>query len=245
MSKRCVGCGSLLQSYDVSKPGYIPDTVESPRYCMRCFRIIHYNDRIPMVLDNINNKVLDKVNEDIKAYKFFLVDLLNINNEVIDTFKKIKGNKMLLISKFDIIPRSFRKGKIFEFLRDVYDIKDDIDFVSSKNNFNVRVIYNVLDEKNVKKAYVLGYTNSGKSNLINSLCNKMDVPSEITTSNMPNTTLDFIDIGIDGYQIIDSPGFIMSNTFYKDNDYALIDRINSKNVLSPITYQTKDRKSVV
>ena len=245
MNKRCVGCGALLQSYDQSKPGYIPESVDSPRYCMRCFRIIHYNDRIPMNLGNIKDVVLDKVNGDSKAFKLFLVDLLNINSEIIDTFMKINGNKMLLISKFDIVPKSVKKSKIVEFLYDVYGIKDDIDFVSSKNNFNVRVIYNVLNETGFKKAYVLGYTNSGKSNLINALCNKMDLPGNITTSNTPNTTLDFIDIGVEGYEIFDTPGFVMSDTFYKENDYDLIDRINPKGVISPVTYQMKEDTRLV
>lgn len=244
MNRKCIGCGATLQSQDKNKPGYIIETLDNPKYCMRCFRIIHYNDKMPIELENINNLVLDKVNKD-KALKFFLIDLLNINKETINTFNQIKGNKILLLGKMDIIPKSIKKQRIIDFLNTEYGIKDKIDFVSSKKNYNTGFIYKILEENNLEKAYVLGYTNSGKSNLINELCKKMDRDVIITTSNIPNTTLDFLDIDIEDKHIIDTPGFNLDNTFYNSAEFDLIDRINPKVVMSPLTYQLKEDTRIV
>ena len=244
MNKKCIGCGAPFQHSFKDKPGYVPENLDNPKYCMRCFRIMHYNDKLPIELQNINNIVLDKVNKD-QGIKFFLVDLLNINEETMSTFKQIKGDKILLIGKMDIIPKSIKKPKIIDFLNKEYGITEPIDFVSSKKNYNTGFIYKVLEENNLKKAYVLGYTNSGKSNLINELCHKMDRDIVITTSNIPNTTLDFLDIDIQDKHIIDTPGFILNNTFYDNNEYDLIDRINPKDVMSPLTYQLKEDTRIV
>ena len=43
MNKICFGCGIKLQSTDKEKLGYVPEKkLESSKYCMRCFRMMHY-----------------------------------------------------------------------------------------------------------------------------------------------------------------------------------------------------------
>ena len=42
MSKKCKGCGVLLQQDDKNAIGYTPKI--SGDYCQRCFRITHYDD---------------------------------------------------------------------------------------------------------------------------------------------------------------------------------------------------------
>ena len=48
--------------------------------------------------------------------------------------------------------------------------------------------------KNSSNVYFVGYTNSGKSTLINKIIyNYSDISSMITTSSLPNTTIDTIE----------------------------------------------------
>ena len=43
--KRCIGCGAVLQTKNEKSIGYIPkEKKESAKLCLRCFRILHYND---------------------------------------------------------------------------------------------------------------------------------------------------------------------------------------------------------
>ena len=123
MSKKCIGCGTTLQSGNQKEKGYIrEDKITDSSYCERCFKIIHYNEKIITNLDNINNYILEEVNKKAK-YVYFLVDLLNINNETMNTFKSITTPKTLIISKLDIIPRSIKENKITSWLKEQYNIK--------------------------------------------------------------------------------------------------------------------------
>ncbi len=245
--KKCSGCGVTLQYTDKDKLGYIPEhKYKEAAYCERCFKLTHYNNSVVIPLKDINDKIIKEINKNNKSV-FYLLDFLNINNETIETFKKLNTNKALVINKLDIIPRSIKLNKIKEWLKKEYDIEENIIFTSSNKDINTTTITNIMEKEHIKESYIVGYTNSGKSTLINNLCNKFNpMNNHITTSLLPNTTLDFIKIKLTkDITIIDSPGFTLKETFYKDNELDLIKRINPKKFIKPITYQTKPLTSLV
>lgn len=247
MNKTCKGCGSILQTEKTSEPGYIPSNkYNDSSYCERCFKIMHYNEKIVTELPNINNYIIEEVNKNAK-YVYFLIDFLNINKETINTFKKINVPKTLLISKLDIIPKSIKDNKIITLLKNEYGIKENIIFQSTKKNINTRALTNNLLDNKINEVYILGYTNAGKSSLINKLSNLNNITNqELTTSLIPNTTVDFIKINInDNLTIIDSPGFTLENTLYNQDDFQLIKKINPKVFLKPTTYQVKEISSII
>ncbi|MGN1371455.1 MAG: GTPase [Candidatus Coprovivens sp.] len=244
MNKKCIGCGSILQTENPKEKGYIiKDKIKDSKYCERCFKIIHYNEKIITDLENINDYIIKEVNKKAK-YVYFLVDFLNINKETINVFKKIKVPKSLIISKLDIIPKSIKKNKITTWLKEEYGIKEEILFQSSKKNINTKSLLANLESKNIKEVYILGFTNAGKSTLINNLTSATN-ENKITTSSIPNTTIDFINIKLDNITIIDSPGFTSNNTFYEPNEFDLIKRIMPRTFLKPITYQVKPISSIL
>lgn len=247
MNKKCIGCGSVLQTTSKKAKGYIKEEkINDSKYCERCFKIIHYNEKIVTELENINDYIIKEVNKKAE-YVYFLIDFLNLNNETISTFNKIKVPKTLIISKLDIIPKSIKDTKIINFLKEIYNIKEDIIFQSTKRNINTRRIITSLESSNIKEAYILGYTNAGKSTLLNKLSEINNIKDkQITTSLIPNTTVDFIKIKLtDNLSIIDSPGFILNKTLYKSNEFDLIKKINPKTFLKPTTYQLKDIASII
>ncbi len=248
MNNKCHGCGATLQSTNKDKIGYIPQEKlkDNSIYCERCFKITHYNEKLTIPLDGINNHIIEEINKN-KKYVFFLVDFLNINNETMNTFKKINNNKTLVISKLDIIPRSIKQPVITNWLKEEYGITENIIFISSKKSLNTGSITNILERKNEKEAYILGYTNAGKSTLINKLCTENEIKNNmITTSQIPNTTIDFIKIKLnDNITIYDSPGFTSKKTIYEENEYDLINRMNPKVFLKPITHQMKENTNIV
>ena len=238
MTKKCLGCGITLQSINKLGLGYCPKNISEALYCERCFKIIHYKKIDVATLPKDSNKIISIVNK--KAlYTFFLIDFLNINSEIISKFKEITTPKTLIISKCDVIPKSIKLSKISNYLQKEYDIADNILFISSKKAKNLSRIVNILEKEKVKTAYIMGFTNAGKSTLINALYEKYtSYKSRITTSLIPNTTLDFINVNInDDLTLVDTPGFILNNSFYQTDDISLIKRIEPKNYLKPITYQ--------
>ena len=238
-TKKCFGCGAIIQCEDDSKTGYVPpQKINDANYCQRCFKLKNYNEKVLSEVIVNEDEVIDIVNNS-KSYVFFLIDFLNISDETINTFKKIKSKKTLVISKSDLIFKDIKLDKLINNLKSIYNIDNDIIFLSSKKNYNVNSLFKILDLNNTKSCYILGFTNAGKSTLINNL--KKD--NKILESSMPNTTLDFIKIKINDYEIIDTPGFNFKNTFYKDNEYNLIKRINPVYFVSPINYQVKENQN--
>ncbi len=237
---KCLGCGAILQSTDTQKTGYIiKEKITTSKYCERCYKIIHYNEKKATHLPHINEYILKEVNEHAE-FVYFMVDILNINTETMNTYHQIKKPKSLIISKLDIIPKSIKKEKIKKWLNATYQITDKVFFQSSKKNLNNRSLLKNIEEKNFKTCHIIGYTNSGKSSLINKLCEINNVNHELTTCLIPNTTIDFIKIKLNEHiTIIDSPGFTLKNPIYKDDDFELIEAINPRKPLSPITYQVK------
>lgn len=242
MNKKCVGCGAVLQCEDENKLGYVrKDKIATAKYCERCFKINNYNLKSITTLENINSYILDELNK--KAdYVYFMVDYLNINSETINTYKLIKANKTLIISKLDVIPKSIKCSSITSYLKDYYNINDRIIYQSSKKSLNTNEVINSIVNNKAKSVYLVGYTNSGKTSLINTLIENKD---KLTTSNNLNTTIDFIKINLNGNNIIDSPGFTYRDSFYKNDEFDLIKRANPRTFLKPRTYQTKDNLNLI
>lgn len=214
---KCVGCGIKLQNKNVNEVGYTPDLKNE--LCERCFKLKNYNVLTNKGINIDNDKLINKINE-LNSCVLFLVDFINLDSEVIDAYKKIKSKKILIITKADIIPKNIKYQKLIQNIKNIYEIKEDLILTSSKTKLNIKTITKIcLEEKNICLA---GFTNAGKSSLINAL-----VGSDITVSKKSNTTQDFIKLNVDGINIYDAPGF-MSN----------INRENiPRSIIRPITYQ--------
>lgn len=246
MTKKCLGCGISLQSQDSNAQGYIPENkIKDGKYCERCFKIINYNTRIVTKLPNINKYIIDYLNK--KKHKvYFMIDFLSISNETMNTFKKLKCSKSLIISKLDIIPNSIKESIIKKSLQKTYDIQEDIWFLSAVKKINTNSLINDMVNNNHQEAYLVGYTNSGKSTLLNKICEQNKIKREhITTSSVPNTTIDFMAIPINDITIYDSPGFTYEKTLYEEDEFALIKRSNSEKLLKPRTYQVKPNTIII
>jgi len=211
MNKKCIGCGLTLQDSNKDEKGYTPNI--DKEYCMRCFRLKNYGEKDYTEKVDENSTIL-KVNKS-RGITFFLIDYLNINNYTLDIFKKIKIPKVLVVSKCDTLRKDMKFSKIVKWLEKVYDIRDEVLFISNKNDFRSANILKYMDKINIKTCFIMGITNAGKSTLINSILKKNNINKEIVTSNKPNTTLDFIKFKIDDYIIYDTPGFDYLSLNYK------------------------------
>ena len=215
MIKKCLGCGVTLQDTDDSALGYTPKL--SNDLCMRCFKLKHYGENLNNSKVQDNASIINYINK-TKATVLFLVDFLNINNEIIEYFKKIKNSKYLVITKSDIIPKNIIKSKLVENIKRVYEINEDIILCSALSKENINVLLNIAEDTRVM---LCGLTNMGKSSLINKM-----IGSDITVSNKENTTQEFIEVA----SFIDAPGFVSN---YK----VLV----AKTEIKPITYQLKSK----
>lgn len=233
---KCIGCGVLIQNEDKNAPGYVPSLKNDAMYCARCFKIIHYNKHENEFAPADTLQIVKKINK-FNGLTFFLVDFLSITNEVIETFKKISEPKILIISKSDILPKGMNATRIGHWIKENYNINNEIAYFSTKDQNNHKFLESKLSKYNRDTAIICGYTNAGKSSFINYILGNKN----ITTSSVPNTTLDFIRIDTPSYLIIDCPGFsyksLVTDDLKKQSQFVPTTR------LKPITYQVKDGQS--
>jgi len=200
MIKKCIGCGSILQSIDKELTGFTP--LLKNKYCMRCFKLRNYNEKKDTIPLKDMNNIIDKINKD-KIYTFFLVDSMYINYSIINIYNKIKSDKCIILTKIDLIKKYINIEKYIDNIKDTFKINDEIYYISNKDNLNTKNILKYMDINNIDKTYIVGNTNVGKSSLINRMLDNND----ITVSKYKNTTLDIISLRIDGKTIYDTPGF--------------------------------------
>lgn len=238
---KCNGCGVILQNTDINKEGYTNNL--NNIYCKRCFDITHYNKYI--FLNKTNEEYLKKIDyiNKTKDLVILTVDLFNlIDFETI----KIKNPVILVFTKKDIIPRSIKEEKMLEKIGTNLNIKSKL-FVSSKNNYNLDLLLNLINKYKVSKnVYLVGLTNAGKSSLINKISkNYSDYLSNITVSSLPSTTLDFIENKINNDLIlIDTPGILDSGNIINVLP-KYIKKIVPNKEINPIIYQIKCKQSIL
>ena len=239
MNKVCIGCGSKLQTLDKNKEGYInPKVYEKATLCERCFKIKYYGEAY--VTDNPKDKTsLIKMINDSKKSVVYLVDTLTISKETLSVIDSLSNKVYLVLTKRDLLPKSVKNSKLKEYISNLTLIKDVFVISALKNN-GVTELYNELIKNNEKSVYVIGYTSSGKSTFINKLLTLSGKSGNITTSSLPNTTLECINTKLnDKLTLIDTPGFVSENSSYNFIDVDIYKKLLPKSVIKPKVYTIK------
>lgn len=247
MNKKCIGCGCVLQSLDVDKEGFVKSNVyDKSEYCERCFKIIHYGEYSVLDKKIDTDGIIRNINSDLVASVAFLIDSLTINDNIKKYINKFKGNKYIILTKKDILPKSLKEKKIIEYVNNNIYNTSNIMFVSSFKNYNIDEFIKKIRNDNVRRIYIVGFTNCGKSTFINSILTSNLKKPVITTSSIPNTTASFITIKLDNkLTIVDTPGFIDSNAIYNYIDYKKTVKLYPKKEIKVKTFQTRSNYAVV
>lgn len=240
---KCLGCGVNLQNIDTLKEGYVKN-IEN-ELCERCFRIKNYNDYKPIIKNNEDYiKILNEINK-TNDLVLLVVDVLNLDSEIKNIIKNINNKKILVLTKRDLIASDIYEEKILNYLN--YDFIDRI-FISSKKNYQLDDLMDLIYKyKTSNNVYVVGLTNAGKSTLINKIIyNYTNLNQEITTSNLPSTTLDTIKIEINNdLTLFDTPGILDDGNIINYLDEKMIKKIIPNKTIKPIVYQVKAKQTFI
>ena len=241
---KCLGCGAILQSEDASLEGYIKHSKEK-KLCERCFRIQNYNDYQIVLKDNTEFlEIIKKINQ-TKDLVLFVADPFFLN-ENFDLLKNNLENPILLVlTKRDVLPKSLYEEKLIKYMEKYKIPFVDSIVISSKKNYN----FDSLMEK-IKKyqtspyVYVVGFTNAGKSTLINRfIYNYSSIKSTITTSILPSTTLNSIEIPLnEELTLIDTPGLIEEESYLSILSGQQLKKVIPQKEIHPKNFQIKGKQ---
>lgn len=238
MTKKCIGCGVDL-TQEKNKLGYT-NNLDS-NLCMRCFNIKNYNKYEKVnYLEDIN--ILIKEVKETNDVILFVTDIFNLSNQIKEIINYLNNNVILCITKYDLI--DIDENKIINYL-DI-DCIDKI-VISSKNNYNLDNLMKIInDNKKSNNIYLLGYTNAGKSTLINKIIKNYSSNNyDLTTSVLPSTTLNFVKVNVnENLTLIDTPGIIVSNIIDYLNEKD-IKKIIPKKKIKPQIYQIKTEQVIM
>lgn len=257
----CIGCGATLQSQDPKQAGYLPTSAlekakqqeDADVYCQRCFRLRHYNEIMPVDLNNDDFLALLNSLAQKKALIVNVVDLFDFSNSLLSSLKRFVGdNEFILVgNKFDLFPINSKQTKIKDWMRQeanrmgLYPSK--IFLVSAARQKNLDELIEYLNEASQDRdIYFVGMTNVGKSTLINAIIDKMgDIKDLITTSRFPGTTLDRIEIPLEnGHHLVDTPGIMTSNQLATRLSAKDLEIVSPKKPLKPATFQLLPGNSI-
>ncbi len=240
---KCIGCGATLQNNNIEDIGYTSNINNS--LCERCFRIRNYNeyklvtksnDDYINILNNISNT---------NDLVLLVVDIFNISKNLNDISKYIKNDILLVLTKRDILPKSCYDEKLKDYFKNYNLNIIDTVIISSKKNYNLDELYEKINNyKKSKKVYIVGFTNSGKSTLINKIIyNYSDINLSLTTSNLPSTTIDLLEIKVeDDLILVDTPGLLDDGDIINYIDSSMIKKIIPNKEIRPINYQVKTKQ---
>lgn len=252
---KCIGCGATLQSDDPQKPGYVPQASlhKEDVICRRCFRLKNYNEVQDVGMESEDFLKLLNGLADKAGIVVNLVDVFDFEGSFIHAIKRIVGNKKIILvgNKIDLLPKQINQRRVTEWLRRLaksYGLyPEDVCLISAHKGIGIeRLIETIEKYRENQDVYIVGTTNVGKSTLINKLIEQtVGEKNVVTTSRIPGTTLDMIDIPIDDtHYMFDTPGIIQAHQMTHYVSTKALTTIMPKKEIKQRVYQLNEAQSL-
>lgn len=245
MNKKCIGCGASLQNEDAKKVGYIEDIHKD--ICNRCFRIRHYADYQKVDKDNLDYiSILEEIAK-TGDLVIFVADLFLWSKQIKKIISLLKNPILFVLTKRDVLPYRVADETLEAIVETLSVPVIDTIVISSTKSYHFDALYEKINQyKTSDRVYVVGCTNAGKSTMINTLMyHYAETPTSLTTSIMPSTTIDCLEIPMHEHlTLIDTPGILITNSFMNEVSGKELKIIMPKKEIKPITYQIKGKQYI-
>ncbi len=245
MSKKCIGCGAVLQDNNVLLEGFTTNLTND--YCIRCFRMNNYGDY--QLVTKSNEEFIDILKSigKKKNLVLYVVDVLNVPKDLGKIKDYLVNNDiMLVLNKRDTLPLSIIDDKVINYFKEQNLGFIDIILISALKDYNLDLLYSKIKKYNNKEdVYVVGNTNAGKSMLINKFMkNYMAKDEVLSISPMPSTTLNQIKLSMGNFNIIDTPGLVDNSSIINHVDVNVLKKLSCRKEIKPRVFQIKKGQSL-
>ncbi len=249
--KRCCHCGTVIQSEDPTKEGYLDETQankldeNSVVLCDSCYKKQRYN-RSPKANEASND--IKTMLKDAKASDSMIVSIIDLTSFECsfnaDVFEISKGLKHILVAnKCDLMPKEYSADDLKRYIIDVYEEygakigPNDIFLTSLLSHGDISEIIDYIEkERNGHDVYIIGDISSGKSTFLDAFLKNYKNKSNhaVGISRYYGTNIDVLRIPLDSSSYIyDTPGSELSNSFYK---FTKQDKVLAKYLLTDKPY---------
>ncbi|MBK2402390.1 GTPase [Erysipelothrix sp. strain 2 (EsS2-6-Brazil)] len=240
-NKKCVGCGSVLQTEDAMGRGYAK-SIEND-YCQSCFRLKHYRD-FKRVKADVNDGTTLEFIERFDGHILWVLDIMHLNQSMHTGLLRALRNKsvVLVVNKRDLLPKSVSNNKLTNAIMRALKNEDvslmDVVYVSALKKNTLEALTPYLED--APCAFV-GCVNAGKSSLLNALMGKND----LSVSPVASTTADVLHIETEHYDVYDTPGLSNeSELLSKFTDENLV-MLAPQKTLKPAVYQLYEKQTIL
>lgn len=252
MHNICKGCGVTLQSSEKNRIGYTPKM--DATYCMRCFRIRHYDDVVISMKQDIDSDTLLQRMASMEALIVWVVDVFDFEaNMVVGINRHLFGKDILMVvTKRDLLPSSVGDEKISQFIlarlkalgilvQGIVICGDLAGHVRREDNACIEDVEEALAYyRKGRDVIVMGMANAGKSTLLNAICKT----SDLTTSRHLGTTLEFRKIQMENYTLYDTPGVTRMDSLLTHIDDSLLKKVIPLKPVKARVYQLRDAQTL-
>lgn len=251
---KCIGCGATLQDLKEDMIGYVPTKMMNQKnaICMRCFKLRNYNENSKIIsMDYL--RIISNISKDPNALIIHVVDLFDFSSTFISSIKRQTGQAdcILVGNKFDLLPKSVKKYKVINWMRHMCNLEDfkalEVLALSGKNGDEItELVEAIVRHYKKRRVYFVGCSNVGKSTILNTIIKKYTSETKdiITTSKIPGTTLDMIEIRLDGISFIDTPGIFKENQIIHQISPESYDYIMPKKEIKTINFQLNSDQTI-
>lgn len=241
----CRGCGAILQIDDSEKEGFAK-SIEN-RFCERCFRIKNYNEYKIIEKDGEDFLTIIKEIGNTKKLVILVIDLFQIPKDISKLLSLLNNPILLVLTKRDLLPVSLYEERLKKYFQGLSNQIVDTVIISTNKNYHFDELMKSISENKIgKEVYVIGYTNAGKSSMINKILEDYtETIPEITTSMLPSTTIQKIEISInEELMLIDTPGLLEEGSLLNLLSGDELKRVMPRKTIHPITYQIKEKQYI-